>query len=75
MADESGNFRDVPTGMFFNDFYNDRIIDGVVPPEATTIRSMELRQATQPATRELSDIINEYLYQTDDTRRGYPYNR
>ena len=75
MADESGNFRDVPTSMFFNDFYNDRIIDGVVPPEATTIRSMELRQATQPATRKLSDIINEYLYQTDDTRRGYPYNR
>lgn len=75
MADESGNFRDVPTSMFFNDFYNDRIIDGVVPSEATTIRSMELRQATQPATKKLSDIINEYLYQTDDTRRGYPYNR
>ena len=75
MADEQGNFRDVPTSMFFNDFYNDRIIDGVVPSEATTIRSMELRQATQPATKQLSDIINEYLYQTDDTRRGYPYNR
>ena len=24
---------------------------------------------------ELSDVINEYLYQTDNTRRGYPYNR
>ena len=75
MADESGNFRDVPTSFFFRDFYNDRIIDGVVPPEATTIRSMELRQATQPATKELNDIIQEYLYQTDNTRRGYPYNR
>jgi hypothetical protein len=75
MADEQGNFRDVPTRMFFNDFYNDRIIDGVVPPEATTIRSMELRQADQPATKELNDIIQEYLYQTNDTRRGYPFNR
>jgi hypothetical protein len=75
MADESGNFRDVPTSFFFRDFYNDRIIDGAVPPEATTIRSMELRQATQPATKELNDIIQEYLYQTDNTRRGYPYNR
>lgn len=75
MADESGKFRDVPTNLSFRDFYNDRIIDGVVPPEATTIRSMELRQATQPATKELNDIIQEYLYQTDNTRRGYPYNR
>ena len=75
MADERGNFRDVPTGMFFNRFYDDRIIDDVVPPEATTIRSMELRQADQPATKELNDIIQEYLYQTDNTRRGYPYNR
>jgi len=75
MADEQGNFRDVPTGMFFNKFYNDRIVDGVVPPEATTIRSMELKQANQPATKELNDIIQEYLYQTDNTRRGYPFNR
>ena len=75
MADERGNFRDVPTGMFFDKFYKDRIIDDVVPPEATTIRSMELRQADQPATKELNDIIQEYLYQTDNTRRGYPYNR
>jgi hypothetical protein len=75
MADEKGNFRDVPTSMFFNKFYNDRIVDGVVPPEATTIRSMELRQADQTATKELNNIIQEYLYQTDNTRRGYPYNR
>jgi len=75
MADEKGNFRDVPTEMFFDKFYNDRIVDGVVPPEATTIRSMELRQADQPATKELNDIIQEYLYQTDNTRRGYPFNK
>jgi len=36
---------------------------------------MELRQADQPATKKLNDIIQEYLYQTDDTRRGYPYNK
>ena len=75
MADEKGNFRDVPTGMFFDKFYKDRIIDDVVPPEATTIRSMELRQADQIATEELNNIIQEYLYKTDNTRRGYPYNR
>ena len=29
----------------------------------------------QIATEELNNIIQEYLYQTDNTRRGYPYNR
>ena len=75
MADERGNFRDVPVSMFFQDFIEGRKVDGVIPPEHRNIRAMELSQATQPATKELSDIINEYLYQTDNTRRGYPYNR
>ncbi len=75
MADEKGNFRDVPVSMFFQDFIEGRKVDGVIPPEHRNIRAMELSQATQPATKELSDVINEYLYQTDNTRRGYPYNR
>jgi hypothetical protein len=61
--------------MFFQDFIEGRKVDGVIPPEHRNIRAMELSQATQPATKELSDVINEYLYQTDNTRRGYPYNR
>ena len=75
MADEKGNFRDVPVSMFFQDFIEGRKVDGVIPPEHRNIRAMELSQADQTATKELSDIINEYLYQTDNTRRGYPYNR
>ena len=75
MADESGAFGDIPASLNFRDFWKDRIINGVVPPESTSIRSMELRQATQPATNELNDFIQEYFYQNDNKRRGYPYNR
>ena len=61
MADESGQFRDVPVSMFFPDFMESRKIDGVLPPEASNIRSMELRQATQPVNTQVEDIIREYL--------------
>ncbi len=61
MADETGQFRDVPVSMFFPDFMESRKIDGVLPPEAANIRSMELRQATQPVNTQVEDIIREYL--------------
>ena len=61
MADESGQFRDVPVSMFFPDFMESRKVEGVLPPEAANIRSMELRQATQPVNTQVEDIIREYL--------------
>ena len=39
----------------------DKVVDGVLPPEAANIRSMELRQATQPVNTQVEDIIREYL--------------
>jgi len=64
MADETGQFRDVPVSLFFPEFMESRKIGGVLPPEASNIRSMELRQATQPVNPEVEDIIQNYLRQT-----------
>jgi hypothetical protein len=75
MADSRGVFGDIPASLNFRDFWDKRIIDGVVPRESTSIRSMELRQADQLATREIGDLIEEYLFQNNNTPRGYPYNR
>jgi hypothetical protein len=36
---------------------------------------MELLQADQLATNELDDLIEEYIFQNNNTPRGYPYNR
>lgn len=61
MADETGQFRDVPVSLFFPDFMESRKVGGVLPPEASNIRSMELRQADQDVNAQVEDIIREYL--------------
>jgi len=61
MADESGQFRDVPVSLFFPDFMEARKVDGVLPAEHHNIRSMETRQAGQDVTAQVEDVIREYL--------------
>ena len=64
MVDETGQFRDVPVSLFFPDFMESRKVEGVLPPEASNIRSMELRQADQDVNAQVEDIIQNYLRQT-----------